>query len=737
LGWARVALAVGTPLLVLVVLEGVARLAGYGWPTTYFVRGESEGRVCWVENEHFGRRFFPAGLLRYPPPTVMSMAAPPGGCRIFLLGESAAMGDPCPGFSMGRYLEVLLQARYPEHAVEVVTVAMTAINSHALLPMARDCARHGGDIWIFYLGNNEMVGPFGALNVLGPASPPWPMVRFRLALQRSALGQAAQDWVERLRGRAGPPGGWAGMEMFAGQRLAPDDPRRLRVYENFRRNLRDLVALGLRSGARVVVAPAAVNLRDCPPFASVPGRLAAGGTLEALDLWLRRGREAEQNGDDEAALEAYQAAVALAPEHAEVHYRLGWVALQLGRTTLARASLQRACDLDALPFRADSRIRSLAREVAERFPRARVRFLDAAAVLAGRAPDGVPGRESFYEHVHLRPGGNYALARALAEAVEPWLQDRGWQAAAGWLSETECGERLGLTDWARLEILDNVRRRLGQPPFTGPGHTARLRSPVEQEMQDVRKRLTAAAAGEARRTLERAVARRPHDFRVREQQALFLEATGDERGAAGAWSAVARLIPHHHLGWFQEGRLSARLGRWEEAERLLRRAVTIRPELSEGWLELGQVLMQRDRAGEALVCFARARSLLPQDWRAAYHEGRALVKLDRLSDAVEAFREAVRLNERAVEPRYQLAETLAFLGHTAEARELFEQVLAREPGHLLARINLGVALVRLGEWEAAAEQLRLAQKQAPGNPLVSNYLAQVEQHLRGSHRGGR
>ena len=49
---------------------------------------------------------------------------------------------------------------------------MTAINSHAVLPIARECARHEGDLWIVYMGNNEMIGPFGAISVFGSQAPP-------------------------------------------------------------------------------------------------------------------------------------------------------------------------------------------------------------------------------------------------------------------------------------------------------------------------------------------------------------------------------------------------------------------------------------------------------------------------------------------------------------------------------------------------------------------------------------
>ncbi|MEJ5238251.1 MAG: tetratricopeptide repeat protein [Limisphaera sp.] len=733
-GWklwlGRLALSVLVPGLLVGLAELGLRWSGYGWPTSYFVPGESEGRPCWVENDRFAWRFFPRGLERHPPPTLLRAERPPGSCRIFVLGESAAMGDPRPAYSMGRYLQVLLEERYPGRQFEVVTVAMTAINSHALLPMARDCARHGGDIWILYIGNNEMVGPFGALDVLGPAAPPWLWVRARLAAQEWRLGQALQDTLDRWRRRPVPPGGWAGMEMFSAQRLPPGDPRRERAYRNFERNLRDILKVGLQHGVRILVSPAAVNLKDCPPFASVPGRMRSGATTETLEIWLARGAEAERGGQWAAAAEAYGAAVALAPEHAGAQYRLARVLLRLGRREDAHRAFQAACDSDALPFRADSRIQTLTRQVVEQMHTERVRWLDAAAVLAARSGDGIPGRESFFEHVHLNPEGNYALARAFAEQLEDWLPQAATASAQGeWLSESGCADRLALTDWNRISIYEDLRRRLRQPPFTAQAdHEAELRW-IDSQLEALRARRAHAQIEQARRVYAAALERRPGDHRLYENQAEFLEAVGDLEAAVGAWAAVTRILPHHHLGWFQQGRLLARLGRLEEAEQALKAAVTRRPELSEGWLELGQVLLRRQRAEAALECFARAHEWLPQDWRAPFQMGRALQQLNRRAEAIELFRLALRLNSEAVEPRFQLAQELAFAGRTPEAREMFEEVLRRDPSHLLARINLGVALVQLGQLEAAAEQFRRAQAQAPQNPLVSNYLAQVESRL--------
>ncbi len=79
-------------------------------------------------------------------PLMVPKVKPPDTTRIFVFGESAAYGDPEPEFSMSRILEALLEGRHPDRKFEVINTAMTAINSHVILPIARDCASQQGDV---------------------------------------------------------------------------------------------------------------------------------------------------------------------------------------------------------------------------------------------------------------------------------------------------------------------------------------------------------------------------------------------------------------------------------------------------------------------------------------------------------------------------------------------------------------------------------------------------------------
>ena len=66
------------PLLLLGGLELGLRLAGYGYPTSFFKRARIGGKDYLVDNDKFGLRFFPPGLARSPTPVLMTAKKAPG-----------------------------------------------------------------------------------------------------------------------------------------------------------------------------------------------------------------------------------------------------------------------------------------------------------------------------------------------------------------------------------------------------------------------------------------------------------------------------------------------------------------------------------------------------------------------------------------------------------------------------------------------------------------------------------
>ena len=343
----------------------------------------------------FGCRFFPPAIARSTDPFRFAAEKATHSYRIFLFGESAANGDPDPTYGVGRYLEVFLRERYPGTDFQVVCVAMTAIDSSTILPIARECARHQGDLWLIYMGNNEMVGPFGAETVYGPRAPCLGIIRTILAVKTTRIGQLLDSLSGRLRSNSSTPKKWGGMEMFMNGRIGYDDPARLRAYANFKGNLEDILRTAHRADVPVILSTMAVNLKDCAPLASIHATGLDKSQEAAWNKIYEEGIDQETAGSYREALALYQKAAKIDPQFADLQFRMGRCDLALTNQDQARRDFELARDDDALDFRSDTRINSAIKEAASRHAGQGVFLLDAASALAQSSPEGIPGLELF------------------------------------------------------------------------------------------------------------------------------------------------------------------------------------------------------------------------------------------------------------------------------------------------------------------------------------------------------
>jgi tetratricopeptide (TPR) repeat protein len=680
-----------------------------------------------VENEKFGYRFFPPEMARSPAPVVMSANKDTNTYRIFLLGESAALGDPAPAFGAGRYLEVLLQERFPARRFEVICVAMTAINSHAILPIARECARHHGDCWIIYMGNNEMSGPFGATSVFGRPAPPLGWVRFNLALQCTRTGQLLQALGRKFRGSSSGHASWAGMKMFLNKQVPPEDPARKIVADNFEKNLEDILQAGRSSGTKMVLNTVAVNLKDCAPFASIANSNLPATDRATFEKLNRESIAAQTRGDFVTAAQDCESAAKLDPTFAELQFRWAQCLLRLTNDAAAAEHFSLARDFDALPFRTTSKINDLTASAARRVAGPGLVLFDAVKMTGGISPGGVAGEELFYEHAHFNFDGNYVMGRSWAGLVRTLLSPEAMIGEASeWPSQQACDKLLGLSDWSRAAVYENMLARLAEPPFNTQLDHAGREGLLNAQLAQVRAKLTPQAATETRAAYEDAIRKRPDDHWLHEQYADFLEANGDPSHAVSQWEAARDLTPHYHLAYYQIGRLLAAQGKTAEAQAPLLHALNLRPDLGAGWFELGKIHVTEGKPQLALQEFERSRKLVPENYHVYFHEGRALSKLQKRSDAIAMFRQAIERGPKNYwEAHYALGEELAFDGRTKEAAQEFAEVIRVRPEVAMAHLNLGVALTQFGKLDDALKEFEETLRLDPQNKLAPGYLAKV------------
>lgn len=739
------------PLLLFATVELALRLFDYGYPTSFFLRSRIGDRDYYVVNERFGFRFFPQVIARTPFPLRMAAEKPANTYRIFLFGESAAQGDPDPTFGMGRYLEVLLRDRYPGTDFEVVCVAMTAINSHAILPIARECAGRDGDLWIVYMGNNEVVGPFGAGTVFGPQAPGRWLIRANLAAKATRTGQCIDALIHGA-GREAVGKSWGGMKMFQDHQLRRDDPKRLRTRENFAANLEDILRTAHSAGVPVVLSTVASNLKDCAPFASMHrADLSADGKAAWEESYAAGVKAAES--DPRAALQAFSRAAELDPEFAEVSFRMGTCWLALSDTNAAKRSFEEARDDDALGFRADTAINQIIRRAGEQHIGKGVWLVDAVAVAATNSPGGIAGEEFFYEHVHLNFDGNYLLARMFADTVAGRLPTTiQARAKTAWASGEECERCLAVSGWDRYRVWQANFSRVSEPPFTAQLNDAARARRYMARLDQLRSQLGPDGQAQGRALYEDAVKAAPDDPSLRGNCAQFLGEIGSVADAVEQQRRVCELLPQSSAAFYKLGLLLVRKGDVDAAQEQYLQALKLRDDYAPALNELGLIAAHRQKSAAARDYFATAirinrgyaetylnlgfleqqegnlaaavtnyqsaAELQPGGPAAYFSQAVGCVADHRRADAVRLFQAAVWMNPGFWQARYLLGVELALSEKVEEAGEQFSAVVRLRPDFAKAHVNLGVALAKRRKLDEALAEFRTALQLNPTNELA-------------------
>jgi len=517
----------------LIAAELVLRLAGFGHPSSFFV-DEADGVSR--SNHLFGRLFYPPELLRGAYPSRFATEKSPGTKRIFVLGESAAAGYPDPAFSFPRVLESVLRTACPETSWEIINTGVTAMNSHAIRLIAAQSARYEPDAAIIYMGNNEVVGPYGPGSFLGGSAVPLPVIRAVTWLRSTRTGQALQafaDWIMR----GGRPDNWSGLDMFQNAKVSAADPALERVYGNFESNLRDIIATFRSRNIPVILSTVASNVTDCPPLGS--------GTTK------------------DAALSAYEQGLAL---------------IAAGRMMEAAESLRRACDADTLRFRADSRINAIIHQVAaeENVPLLDVEE-DFLRLQLSAAPDDAP---LFFEHVHFTFEGNRELALVCARELANLWQGQMPCLRPDFFSTVgrdRIAEDLGYSALAEGYSIGTITAMLAKPPFAGqPGNLDRI-GRWNAKLGAIDEKLTGPYLAGTIRQLEQAVGQRPRDGSLWYWLARHYEDRRRWSEAETAYRRSLEVLPGNPAALAQLGDLLWAQGRKTEAVAFFEKFLEIIP----------------------------------------------------------------------------------------------------------------------------------------------------------------
>jgi tetratricopeptide (TPR) repeat protein len=757
----RILVAILAPLVLVGGMESGLRLFGYGYPASFFLPTRINGQDYYVPNDSFGYRFFPPALARTPVMQRMLVKKPASTYRIFLFGESAAQGDPDPSFGAGRYLQTLLRERFPGMDFEVICVAMTAINSHAILPIARECARRDGNLWIIYMGNNEMVGPFGAGTVFGPRAPGVSLVRAVLAIKATRTGQLLDNFLKRWRAPLSTPKTWSGLNMFKDHQLRHDDPQRRRTYENFEVNLADILRAGRSAGVPVILSTVGSNLKDCAPFASLHAADLSETQKTNWDGIYKEGIALAAAGRDQEALQQFARAAAIDPHYAELQFRMGSCDLALTNAAQALLEFELARDYDALAFRADTHINEIIKNAADEQAGKGVYFLDAARILAQNSPEKIPGQELFYEHVHLNFNGNYLLGRAFAESTfKLFPQSIVSRGKNEWALAEVCDRRLAVSPWDRARVCQETYSRVSEPPFTDQLNDVPRARFYMAKLKELGSQLNPETRDLSRAMYKEALALALDDNFLHGNFAQFLVQTGDLAEAVKEQRLVGELFPETPEAPYKIGLLLVRQGKTSEAEKNFSQALAIRRDYIPALNELGLILANQEKTAEAVKCLTRvlqinpgsietyldlgfieqcdgkpdqamthyreAADLQPAGPAAYFCQAVASAQALQRAETINYFQAAVWMNSTFWQARYLLGMELAAEGRIEEAQAQFSEAARIRPDFALAHLNKGVALANQGKWQEALEEFRITLQLNPANIFARQNLEAIQ-----------
>ncbi len=425
------------PVVFFLLLEGGLRLFGYGPDTSVFVRDDWKGTAYFRVNPGVALRYFDDDdHTTYVSRDRFLVDKPEGSYRIFCLGASTTIGFPYMfNAAFSERLANRLESLFPEKRVEVVNVGITAINSFAVLDLARDLVDYEPDLFLVYMGHNEFYGPFGPGSQHWGGMRPW-MARTLLTLRKWRTVRLVEDVIGLFSPRtADPPQEGNLMERIVADPAIPlDGPAYRQALKAFEQNYRALADLAARHDVDMVVSTLAANLRDQPPFVSLSPENEPAPRVKEWKRAFEAGMALSEAGDCVGALERFMQATGMYDGHAETAFRKARCMEELGDSVQAVEAYGRARDLDGLKFRAPAAFNQVIHELARE---RRIPLADAERAFAEASSHRIPGNDLFWEHVHPRLEG-YDL---MAQTYLGVLSEAGLlQSADAWQRAIRSGE---------------------------------------------------------------------------------------------------------------------------------------------------------------------------------------------------------------------------------------------------------------------------------------------------------
>ncbi len=298
--------------------------------------------------------------------------------RVFVMGGSSAAGFPySPNGAFSRYIQKRLELLYPDKKIEVVNIAMSAINSYALRDMLPGVLEKQPDLIVIYAGHNEYYGALGvgSVETLGDTRF---IVNTVIWLNQFKTFELLRNVIKSVSGMFSEPvksDGTLMARMSQRQQIPFESEKYSAGLNQFEGNLRDILVMAKNENVPVILGKLVSNLKDQKPF------------------------ESSSDDNHPPADEVYSKA------HNE---------LRSGNLKNADSLFRYAKDLDALRWRAPEMVNQIIETVGKEF---NFPVVGIDSVMNAESKSGVVGDDLITDHLHPNLRGFQIIGREICNSA--------------------------------------------------------------------------------------------------------------------------------------------------------------------------------------------------------------------------------------------------------------------------------------------------------------------------------
>lgn len=258
------------PVFIILLLELSLRIFNYGRTYDQWIPA-GDGRLT-LNPEIAFRYFYNTDRVPSANHNYFDEVKKENSYRVFVMGGSSAAGFPySPNGAFSRYIRKRLELIYPEKQIEVVNIAMSAINSYALRDMFPGVIDKEPDLIIIYAGHNEYYGALGvgSVETLGDTRF---IVNTVIWLNRFKTFELIRDLIKSVSGWFSSPvksDGTLMARMSQRQQIPFESEKYFSGINQFEGNLRDILEIAKEKNVPIILGRLISNLKDQKPFESI------------------------------------------------------------------------------------------------------------------------------------------------------------------------------------------------------------------------------------------------------------------------------------------------------------------------------------------------------------------------------------------------------------------------------------------------------------------------------------